>query len=65
MAANKIRLNNEKSNRKLCLLRVKSKNVRGVPRELELIEDEQTVNLEGGEVFLTAYILENMLEGDL
>ncbi len=50
---------------KLCLFKIESNNVRGVPEVCRLVEDEQTVTLEGGERFMTAYLPVEMLEGDL
>lgn len=47
------------------VFKITSKNVRGVALTLELIEDEQTIHLEGGEEFLIAYVPDVMLQGDL
>lgn len=47
------------------VLKVLTKNIRGVAQTLELIEDEQSVNIEGGEEFVIVMYPVKMLEGSI
>jgi len=49
----------------LMLLKVESRNVRGIPMSLTLLEEEQKINIEEGMEFITAYIQEQNLEGTI
>lgn len=47
------------------LFLIKTRNIRGIPSECMMVEDEQTIHLKGGEEFMTALIQEHMTEGSL
>jgi len=47
---------------KQVVFQILQKNPNGTPLTCRLIQDKQTVHLEGGEEFMTAYIPQIMLE---
>ena len=46
-------------------MRIRSKNVRGVAKDLELIEDDQEVSLADGDEFVAVLFPVKMLEGTI
>jgi len=47
---------------KLSVALIKGKNILGHPMELTLIDDSQTVTLQGGEEFMTIFVPIEMFE---
>lgn len=46
------------------VFKVLTKNVRGVPMTLHLVENEEMIELKGGEEFMIAYVSENWFDSD-
>lgn len=50
---------------KLCVFHVTSKNVRGIPMTLRLLEEEETIEVKDGMEFVTGYLMVRVLEGNI